>query len=635
LNPDVVTIEQGGWAKVNKQGSALIQAYLIEVDGTPGAITDNLIVDSYTASSGIYLQEFFLTMQEYQTYMLEYFLFPDDLIANPVQWKSDNPAIADVSQQGMVVSYSSGQTRITASVTDVFGNVHESSCLVTVHNPVETVSIEAGSRILWVGESYALNPKVYPPTASLANDISYKVVSDNGVASVNPFGVVTAIKPGKEIIAVSVDEVVAHCYVTVLQPVSVGITLTECNVALSKGQSRPLAATVIPYTQGAYPIAWTSSDESVATVTSNGVVLALSEGEAFIRATTADGWNSNECLVHVTVPPLSLFLKEAENLTAGQPLQLAATILPHDATIAHRPDWGVWEVEDESVLAVDGEFGIASAKTVGTTRVIATIKGTNIKDTVMVTVVPPYAGVHLSRFDLTLDKDQQAVLTASGASGFIRWTSDAPDVVAVDANGNLHAKAAGTAVITASDAASSSSCTVTVKVYADAVFVLPFQPTVMNVGDRFDMTAVVVPQEAESGSFLWSETGSSLLTLVSEGNSCTVVAQAPGVASFYVASPDGKAYASWLIHITDPNDPDALNVPASTLPSAVYGDGVLQLRHLAGYAVTLGNLSGKTLARFEALTDEAYRQLSLPAGVYFLRAQHRDGRRYAVKFIAP
>jgi uncharacterized protein YjdB len=633
FNPDVVTVEQNGWVKVNKSGVATIQAYLIEADGTSRSMESNYVLEAYTASSGIYLEENFITMQEYKTYMLSYFLYPNDMVTNPVTWASSNPAVATVSPQGMVVSYASGKAEITASVEDAFGNVHESLCLVTVHNPVESILIENVSRVLWVGESYPLNAKVYPPTASHAvNGIKYEALSGD-VATVNDYGLVTALKPGKEIISVSLDGVVAHCYVTVLNHSSVGVILTETNLSLSGGQTHHLAASVVPYASEAYPITWTSSDPSVAAVTSNGIVMALSEGEAYIRATTADGWNSNECLVFVSIPPISLSLEESQSLTAGQSAQMGSTILPLTATVAHRPDWGVWEVEDESVLTID-EFGLVQAKAVGTTRVTATIKGTAIKASTLVSVTPPYAGVHLSRTTLTMSKEEQSVLTAFGADGFVQWVSDNPDVVTVDANGNLHAKAAGIAVITASDLTSAESCVVTVKVYAAAIYVNPYQLTEMNVGDRFTLTATVVPQEAAAGAILWAETGSSLLSLSSEGNTCTIEARTPGIASFYVASPDGKAYRSWLIHVIDPT----LNVADDAVlpqPSAGYDGDALLLRNFAGYTVTLGNLSGKTLTRFDVITEEDTHPLSLPAGVYFLLAQHKDGRRYAIKFIAP
>jgi uncharacterized protein YjdB len=649
FEPEVIRVmpsSKGVWVQPLIPGTATLQVYLL---GEPEGPVANFPLVTSSASAGIYLKESFVSMREYATYALEYASYPNDLATVSIEWVSSNPKVVDVmpyvtprgEPRVMLISYLSGEAEITGTIKDVFGNEYTSSCVVQVLTPVESLTLESTNRVLWKGETYALNVKVYPPPASHSNNIKYESL-DKQIATVDAYGIVTAVGVGKAIIKASVpgESKVAYCYVTVAEPSSVGVVVIPNNLSLLRSQTYLLSVMVNPYADatslsGVEPIEWTSSNKSVATVTSNGNVLALSEGVTYIRATTADGWNSQECLVQVKVPPLSLIPPEGVSLISGnsEPLKDRWEIFPPDATIASRPDWGVWEVSDESVVEID-EFGTVLAKSAGTTLVTATIQGfPSLKASSIVTVAPPYNGLSLSRNTLTLRKGEMSVLTAMGADGYVDWQSSDEDVVSVDNNGNIVGKDVGTAVITASDLHESMSCVVTVGVYAEALFITPYEPSYMKVGDHFTMTATVIPQEAKSESLLWSETNSSLLKLTRQGNSCTIEALRPGTSVLYVASPDGRAYRSWVIQIGNQTSFEEFG---ETFPPLVsYKEGTLLLRNLEDYTVTVWTLSGRTPVHFETLSEEVSLSIPLPTGVYILRAVHRDGGLYTVKFMAP
>lgn len=76
-------------------------------------------------------------------------------------------------------------------------------------------------------------------------------------------------------------------------PVSVtGISLDATEAKLMVGKTRSLTATIVPANATNKTVNWTSSDETVATVT-NGVVTAVAEGDATITATSAENSNIN------------------------------------------------------------------------------------------------------------------------------------------------------------------------------------------------------------------------------------------------------------------------------------------------------------------------------------------------------
>ena len=79
-----------------------------------------------------------------------------------------------------------------------------------------------------------------------------------------------------------------------------GVLLSESELSLAVGQSHGLTATVLPGNAENRTVAFTSSDESVATVDPNGKVTAVSAGSAVITVTTADGEFTAECTVTVS-----------------------------------------------------------------------------------------------------------------------------------------------------------------------------------------------------------------------------------------------------------------------------------------------------------------------------------------------
>lgn len=77
------------------------------------------------------------------------------------------------------------------------------------------------------------------------------------------------------------------------------VTLNKTSAAMKKGDKLQLSATVLPQTATNKSIRWESSDNTVATVDSKGVVTAVSAGSAIITATAVNGVNA-ACTISVT-----------------------------------------------------------------------------------------------------------------------------------------------------------------------------------------------------------------------------------------------------------------------------------------------------------------------------------------------
>lgn len=163
-----------------------------------------------------------------------------------------------------------------------------------------------------------------------------------------------------------------------------GIKLEKEETTLKAGESETLVATVEPEDATETEVTWTSSDEAVATVDTEGKVTAVAEGTATITATC--GEFSATCTVTVekadepTPDPTITLDQTSVELTVGQSVTLAATIenpLQTDEAVT-------WTSDNEVVASVDSE-GKVTALAEGNATITASYAGQTVTCTVTVT----------------------------------------------------------------------------------------------------------------------------------------------------------------------------------------------------------------------------------------------------------
>ena len=82
-----------------------------------------------------------------------------------------------------------------------------------------------------------------------------------------------------------------------------GVSLNKSELSLAKGDTETLVATVIPSDAGNKSVTWSSSNDSVFTVNSNGLVTAVGDsGNATINVTTVDGGFTAQCAASILDP---------------------------------------------------------------------------------------------------------------------------------------------------------------------------------------------------------------------------------------------------------------------------------------------------------------------------------------------
>lgn len=204
-------------------------------------------------------------------------------------WASSDESVATVDETGTVTAVAAGEAEITATVKDT---EMQDVCVITVKVSAKELKVPDTLEVkLNDTNEAAIEAKCEPKDAS---NISFDFASsDEEVATVDKDGKVKVLKAGECDITTTlmqdgerVTEKTTH--VKAFYKVE-SITLDSNEGKLTVGNSHTIKATVAPEEVAAETtIEWSSSNEKVATVDSNGKVTAVSSGNATITATAGE-----------------------------------------------------------------------------------------------------------------------------------------------------------------------------------------------------------------------------------------------------------------------------------------------------------------------------------------------------------
>ena len=245
-----------------------------------------------------------------------------------VEWTSSDESVATVDETGTVTAVAAGEANVTASVKDA--NIAASTHIKVVVTPTGAVAPESIDLVTNGENTKDLDAKLIPADATDVK-LAYES-SDESIATVDETGKVTAVANGEctittyvtaktedaeasELSAVVVEaadseevddsvatmpedlaamdsafgvvpeDLKAETKVTVTTNVE-GITLDKTEGVLTVGNTVTVTATVTPDTATNASVTWSSSDEAIATVDSEGKITAVAPGTATITATS-------------------------------------------------------------------------------------------------------------------------------------------------------------------------------------------------------------------------------------------------------------------------------------------------------------------------------------------------------------
>lgn len=321
-------------------------------------------------------------------------------------------------------------------------------------------------------------------------------------------------------------------------------------LTLIEGESQVLKATVSPYNADNKRVIWSSSDISIADVSSLGTVQAIKEGKAKIKVITDDGAKTAECQVTVKAKVVKVesvnLNKNDLTMTEGYSGTLTATVYPSNATNKNV----TWTSSDPSVATVNNGT-VRAVKAGSATIKVTTDDGSKTAECEVTVDVVHVESIKLNKNTLVIEHGHKETLIANiyptnAANKKISWFSYNSFVAKVDEDGTILAHYPGNSwvYVSTDDGGKYDKCYVTVIAKVASIRLNKSSLTITE-GESETLIAEVYPDIATNQNVIWTSSDASIVNV----NNGIVQALKPGRATVKATSEDGGKTAECQITV--------------------------------------------------------------------------------------
>jgi len=412
---------------------------------------------------------------------------PSDAANKALKWESSNVGVVEIvgsnNNNAFIKAYSTGSAWITATAQD--GSGVAGSIRITVVRLINKIILGIPGSFLDIGVTTELPVRVEPSDATGKDDLNWDT-SNPDVISVTSTGQITTHKTGTAVITATAKDgsgVSGQLAIKVHRPVR-KVIIDGGDITLKETERKQLTATIQPADASVQSISWRTDDQSVATVTSSGYLIAKGVGKTTVTAWSDDrdgGFPKGS--VEVTVEPYenkhtpveSVAIREGnQDLKVNDVKRLTAVITPDNATNKNM----TWASSKADIASVSANGLVKAHKAGEATVTVTTLDGAKtasvqIKVTAAAVPLPPVTsvtGVSLNKSSLTLPVGGKEVLTATvtphnATNRNVTWSSSNEAVASVDNKGEVTAHKAGEATVTVTtvDGSKTATCKVIVQ----------------------------------------------------------------------------------------------------------------------------------------------------------------------------
>lgn len=473
----------------------------------------------------------------------------NELSGRAISWSSADQSIATVDADGLVFGVVGGTVRITASSEGVSDSID-----VLVANPVATVLVSPDPASVEVLGTVQLSAIVRDAGG---NELSGRVVTwrslDSSIASVDSFGVVTGREGGIVQITATVEGVTASAQVTV-ENVVISVDITPDTPTLEVTDTMQLTALAKNIRGNVIPnrtATWTSSDPTVAQVSSSGVISAMKGGTATITAQIDNITGTAEVTVDAPVHSVQVTPSSA-SIEVTQTLDLSATLKDKGGNTISSGSPIVWSSENNSIATVSAS-GRVTAVSKGVVNIVASVGGIQGSAAITVVTLPRSITVSPSTVVFNIGDSRELIADVRDANNqpitnvTVQWSTNAGATVNVTSSApltaDLTALRSGNAIVVAvvnsgGGATIQTTVSVTSKAVVESVSVNPDYVSLFP-GDQAQLEAKAYDFNSEiiSGAAIsWSSSDPQVATVSAAG---LVSAVAVG-RSEIIATSNGK-----------------------------------------------------------------------------------------------
>lgn len=253
-----------------------------------------------------------------------------------LKWTSADESVAIVDSKGNVTGVGAGATVITAETE--LGITTSTTVNVSGYTaPTELVSLNKTSEKLELSDTLQLSAEVKPSDSNAPITWSS---SNSDIATVDDTGLVTAVGIGTSVISARIGGGrTLYCVVKVVSDTEnievQSVQINNKEITLAPNDAVPMNAIVFPADATDAQITYSSDNEEVATVNSQGIVVGKAAGVAIISAETSNGCK-DECIVKVISADSPSIILSAEKAEAGATSEVKASIVKNPGISAYK-----------------------------------------------------------------------------------------------------------------------------------------------------------------------------------------------------------------------------------------------------------------------------------------------------------
>ena len=478
-------------------------------------------------------------------------------VTSQVSWNSSDISVATIDLNGEATAFNEGGSNISASFLGVTSNT---VLLVVTNATVSSIQVvlNGGSGTLAKGSSVQFNAQAVLSDGSTL-DVSSQAAwfsSDQTKVTINAQGLATGVAVGNSTISASLNGVTsAGTVLTVTNATVTQIQITPPSLTLAKGTKGKLTA-IATYSDNSTQdvssqVVWNSSNIGVATINLSGEVSAVSNGSATLTgrvgAVTSNGVSLSVTNASVNQIDLSA---TASTLAAGTKAQLTAVASYSDGSSQNITPLVSWSSSDSNVATVNTS-GEITAVSPGTAVITGSFGGQTSTLTVTVTAATVSAiqiSTPLTSLALGTNGQLKALATYSDdtlvdVTSQISWSSSAPTLVSVDANGQIKALAVGSAAISGS--LGGTSATINIAATAATLTGLTIDP-IPNLasGNQAQLKATAsfsnLTSQDVSALVNWQSDNTGVVTVSGTGLAYGVTAGTANITASFLTGTDSK-----------------------------------------------------------------------------------------------
>lgn len=320
----------------------------------------------------------------------------------------------------------------------------------------------------------------------------------------------------------------------VIYPVS-SIKIEGSSEVLKKGETVQLTTQLTPMQATNKKVTWISINEDVATVSENGLVTAVSNGTAIIRAVTEDGGYSAEIEIECTVPVESVSIdNKTDSVYEDSYRFFNYVVTPSNAELTE-----VTFLSSDSSVAEISNDGIMKAVAPGKVTIsVLTACGKSDSFELTVNEYIPVESITIEKTEVSLNiaekvKLNATVSPANASESDVYWYSEDDSIATVDENGMVTAHKAGKVNIFATNADDNVSAVCNVIVTGSVASIRTPSVTTISYGDVIILHTDITGALPAGASIKWdASNGNFAMDVSSDGTTCKISPKSSGDTTF-------------------------------------------------------------------------------------------------------